>query len=390
MELDNKAVIQNPVTMEDLMQLFTQLNSKKSSTETQNFQPIQIPEKLNHKNFTKWAKLMQLELGGRGRLNHITASPPSQEDPDYTKWSQRDSLVISWIIGNIDPELQNQFLDYPTSRDLWKGIELLYGGTKDGLQIFDLMVKANKIQQGRDPIEIYYSKLTGVWKEIDRRSPNPMNSPEDKTTYNQITQQNRLYQFLAGVDETLDKDRWDILNREPLPTPEEAFAIIRREINRRGIMSTEPPKPSQIESSGIGGGFTVRGRTEKPNFRRDDEKSGLRCTHCGGARHTKKGCFEIIGYPEWWGDRKKRGEKKSMAAVGTSEAPVTGGEHGGTEAGCGASLSASGMTEKAKEEGMPFGLQESNLYGPIVCPNSTRKPKCSSPFCFKPNTNSIA
>ena len=91
-------------------------------------------------------------------------------------------------------------------------IETLYGGTKDRLQNFDLMVKANKIQQGGDPIEVYYSKLTGIWKEIDRRSPNPMNSPEDKTTYNRIMQQNRLYQFLAGVDETLDKDQRDILN----------------------------------------------------------------------------------------------------------------------------------------------------------------------------------
>ena len=107
-----------------------------------------------------------------------------------------------------------------------------YGGTNDGLQNFDLMVKANKIQQGGDPIEVYYSKLIGIWKEIDKRSPNLMNSPEDKTTYNRIIQQNRLYQFLAGVDETLDKDRRDILNREPLPTPEEAFAIIRREIHR--------------------------------------------------------------------------------------------------------------------------------------------------------------
>ena len=146
MEPDNKAVIQNPVTMEDLMQLFTQLNTKKSTKETQNFQPIQIPEKLNHKNFTKWAKLMQLELDGRGRLNHITASPPSQEDPDYLKWSQRDSLVILWIIGNIDRELNNKFLDYPTARDLLNGIETPYGGTKHGFQIFDLMVKANKIQ----------------------------------------------------------------------------------------------------------------------------------------------------------------------------------------------------------------------------------------------------
>ena len=96
METDGKAVIQKPVTMEDLMQLLSQLNSNKPTTETthQNIRPIQIPKKLNHKNFMKWAKLMQLELDGRGRLSHITASPPSQEDPEYT-------VVSTGLVGNL-------------------------------------------------------------------------------------------------------------------------------------------------------------------------------------------------------------------------------------------------------------------------------------------------
>uniref|UniRef100_A0A803MSM8 Uncharacterized protein n=1 Tax=Chenopodium quinoa TaxID=63459 RepID=A0A803MSM8_CHEQI len=37
-----------------------------------------------------------------------------------------------------------------------------------------------------------------------------------------------------------------------------------------------------------------------------EDKGHLRCDHCGGSRHTKEGCFKIIGYPEWWEDHKKR------------------------------------------------------------------------------------
>lgn len=38
----------------------------------------------------------------------------------------------------------------------------------------------------------------------------------------------------------------------------------------------------------------------------DDDLRKLRCTHCGGSRHTKESCFKIVGYPEWWDEFQKR------------------------------------------------------------------------------------
>ena len=130
-----------------------------------------------------------------------------------------------------------------------------------------------------------------------------MKDPEDIITYNRLIQQNRLYQFLAGINETFDKDRRDLLLQNPLPTVEEAYASIRREIMRRAVMIKEPL--SDFESSGTGGVFNVKGRSEK--LYRQDDKSHVRCTHCGGTRHTKHECFKIGGYPDWWPDTKKRG-----------------------------------------------------------------------------------
>lgn len=39
-------------------------------------------------------------------------------------------------------------------------------GRRDGLQIFNLTIKANTIKQDKDPIEIYYGKIITIWKEM--------------------------------------------------------------------------------------------------------------------------------------------------------------------------------------------------------------------------------
>ena len=78
---------------------------------------------------------MHLAISGRGKLKHITADPPAINDSSFSKWDQNDSIVISWIIENIDAELVNPYLDYPTARDLWKGIESMYSSARDRLQI---------------------------------------------------------------------------------------------------------------------------------------------------------------------------------------------------------------------------------------------------------------
>lgn len=48
--------------------------------------------------------------------------------------------------------------------------------------------KSNDMQPSHN-----YGKLITLWKEIDRRVPNPMTCSDDITVYNEITQKNRVY-----------------------------------------------------------------------------------------------------------------------------------------------------------------------------------------------------
>lgn len=185
------------------------------------------------------------------------------------------------------------------------------------------------MRQGTETIEAFYGRMTAIWKEIDRRVPNPMKHPEDITIFNEITQRLKLYQFLSGINETFDKDRRDILNKIPLPMVEEAYAIIRREISRREILTGKPS--SEIDSSGIGSGlitkqkcsfenhfsgseFNSKSRPCKiPNRREEDDKTHLHCTYCGGNWQTKDGCFKLIGFPDWWEEHQARKKGKDMS-----------------------------------------------------------------------------
>ena len=120
---------------------------------------------------------------------------------------------------------------------------------------------------------------------------------------NFFIQRQRLYQFLVGINDNLDKEKCDLLHQDPLPTLDAVYATKRREITCRGIMggdSSSGRGPSEICS-----GMVVHHRSENSSSWRED-RSFLKCSHCGGSRHTKDGCFKLIGYPEWWEELKQR------------------------------------------------------------------------------------
>lgn len=95
----------------------------------------------------------------------------------------------------------------------------------------------------------------------------------DINIYNEITQQQKLYQFLSGINEIYDKDRRDILHKIPVPTVKEAYASIRREISRREIMTGK--QSSGYEPSGIGNGLITKQKNEKQPSLKYNNSSGV-------------------------------------------------------------------------------------------------------------------
>ena len=115
----------------------------------------------------------------------------------------------------------------------------------------------------------------------------------------------------------------------PFPSLEQAYAHVRRESNRQDIMMKNGQE-TVVNSVAM----ATRGyRPREVNFNTDKfsnfkDKSKLKCSHCGGTRHTREQCFEIVGYPEWWKNTKKKQQndanrgRASMAATGGNKAEM--------------------------------------------------------------------
>ncbi|XP_047946669.1 uncharacterized protein LOC125193009 [Salvia hispanica] len=236
---------------------------------------IKLLTRLDGDNCPLWARMMGRAIGGKCLTSHITGvlDPPSPTDPIYPKWQQHDHCCFNWIINNIEPSLVNQVSQYETAKDLWEGLAITYGSGVDPFQVSD--------------------------------------------------------QFLWALDDKYDPIKREILNKDPFPDVRTAYGIVRREVVNAGIRSSK----TETKDSEIGIGLSAVDRHRgfnQPKFqsnRKEEDKSKLTCTHCGGKKHTKETCFLIHGYPEWWEDMKKaRANRSSNRGGGGGRAAMAIGE----------------------------------------------------------------
>jgi hypothetical protein len=169
----------------------------------------------------------------------------------------------------------------------------------------------NRIKQAGRTVEEYYNELQELWLEIDFRRPNPMACTTDIEKFDKFIQESRVYSFLDGLDDKLDNERANVLQMTPFPTLEQAFVRVRKEATRQEIMNKGNEGETHVPVAMISRGPKLL------------DKSGLKCTHCGKTRHTKEQCFQLVGYPEWFKEkRKEKGqwqERGRVAIVQTNE-----------------------------------------------------------------------
>nr|GEY23495.1 putative Gag-polypeptide of LTR copia-type [Tanacetum cinerariifolium] len=163
---------------------------------------LQINLKLNNQNYALWTRMIRVAIGGKLKalLSHLTKEPQKKTSETYETWEQEDLIVFSWLIQNIKPIIADNLTEYPTAKALWDALVTTYSSGKEKLQIFNLHVKANELKQNEKSLEEFWIALQGVWGEIDRIDPNPMKCAEDIKTYSEVRYEQKLFQFLHGLD----------------------------------------------------------------------------------------------------------------------------------------------------------------------------------------------
>ncbi|KAL5791627.1 hypothetical protein ACOSP7_000221 [Xanthoceras sorbifolium] len=195
------------------------------------------------------------------------------------------------------------FIRLPTAQAIWEAVARTYYDGADQSIIYELNIKVFHIRQSGRPISEYYGEFNTIWQELDQRCPNDMTDATDVVRLNDRIEKQRVYMFLAGLDPAFDKVQADVLRMDPFPGAQ-------RQATMLALPQVSDCSALLINKGNLG-----------------DRK----CTHCGQKNHIRDACWRLIGYHEWYLEKRKKGPLKTgTASLASSSGNLSSTPHGNT------------------------------------------------------------
>ncbi|KAJ1381714.1 gag-polypeptide of LTR copia-type [Sesbania bispinosa] len=217
------------------------VNPTPETGNTQSQQPGELQNihsayRLNGRNYLKWAQLVRTVLKGKGKLSHLTEPGPKQEDPKFTTWDEEDSMIMAWLWNSMIPEISDTCMFLNSAKEIWDVVEQAYSKAKDAAQVYEVKVKTLAAKQGNKTVTEYANQLKSLWMELDHYRVIKAKCTEDSTLLKEYIEQDKVYDFLVGLNPEFDQVRMQILGKQKVPCFNEVVAIVRSEESRRGLM----------------------------------------------------------------------------------------------------------------------------------------------------------
>ncbi|KZV46133.1 hypothetical protein F511_29095 [Dorcoceras hygrometricum] len=94
--------------------------------------------KLTGRNFIHWSQSVMMYICVRGKDNFLTGLVPRPDvgDPKLRLWKADNNMVMSWLINSMTPEIGENFLLYPTAKDIWDAAREAYSCKDNSAELF--------------------------------------------------------------------------------------------------------------------------------------------------------------------------------------------------------------------------------------------------------------
>ena len=129
------------------------------------FPPLEV--KFDGGNIFEWYKMITLTLNGCQLGDHLTEVPKPVTDPEYKKWKAEESLILSWMLRSMTPEMRRDFLCCDSAKEMWDDIQKYNEEKTHHWRIYELNMQASRAGQEGDNVLQYASKLKAIWREIN-------------------------------------------------------------------------------------------------------------------------------------------------------------------------------------------------------------------------------
>jgi hypothetical protein len=192
-------------------------------------------------------------------------------------------MVLTWILNSISPSLANSLEYHTNPREFWIDLQSRFSHGNNA-RLYHLKRELSSLQQKTTSIHEYYNHIKQIWDELSHLQ----NNTDLKDLQKQVDDE-RVFQFLLGLNDSFALLRTQILAMEPLPPITKVFSILFQEEQLR-LLHIRSLLTESMAFAAANSGTTC---------------SNLRCTECGKMGHTHDRCWRVIGYPSGRDPRSK-------------------------------------------------------------------------------------
>ncbi|XP_023747472.1 uncharacterized protein LOC111895627 [Lactuca sativa] len=201
-----------------------------------------VGENLLHDgNYSDWKNEMMNALFAKNKVEFIDNSLPMPEEgsADLMNWKRFNAMVRGWLVSAMEKEIKSNVKYASTARDIWPELEERFG-RENAPRAYELRRTITTIRQENMTVSGYYTKLRGIWDEV--QSINPLPACTCQGCKCEITKEiarsrekERLYDFLMGLNEEFGALRTRILSTDPLPTLNNAYHLLSQDEQQKKI-----------------------------------------------------------------------------------------------------------------------------------------------------------
>ena len=105
------------------------------------------------------------------------------------------------------PNISNTCMFLATAKDIWDAIQQTYSKARDAAQVYEVKVKKIVAKQGSKTVTQYADQLTTLWQELDHYRVIKTKCLEDAAILKDYIDQDRVYDFLVGLNPEFDQVR---------------------------------------------------------------------------------------------------------------------------------------------------------------------------------------
>ncbi|XP_076896727.1 uncharacterized protein LOC143549813 [Bidens hawaiensis] len=143
----------------------------------------------------------------------------------FAYWQRCNDIMISWILNTLNHDIRDSVLYAETAQILWNELNSRYG-QPNGARVYQLQKNLCQITQGSHDISTYFSKIKSNWDELNAINTIPAYTCGVAHAFVKREEDQRLIQFLVGLNPSYDMIRSNILMMQPLPPIDRAYGIL--------------------------------------------------------------------------------------------------------------------------------------------------------------------